>query len=139
MEFQVPQIEDVEDKIFGDYSFVQAVYMAGGIGLSYVVWSLLPDVLTIIKVPLVAAVLALSLALTFIKKEKYGKPFIDILESVFLFYFISPKLYTWKKIPKKHVIETDPAKRKKISVVVPNISESNLKNLTWGLDVKGGR
>jgi hypothetical protein len=139
MEFQVPQIEDVEDKIFGDFSFFQAVYLAGGIGLSYIVWVIIPDILTILKLPLVAGICALAMALTFIKKDTYGKPFIDILEAVFMFYIVNPKLYTWKKIPKKRIMETDPKKRKTISVTVPNISESNLKNLTWGMDVKGGR
>lgn len=139
MEFQVPQIDDIENKIFGNFSFFQAVYMAGGVGLSYLIWTVLPDILFIIKLPLVAIVLTTALALTFVKKDTYGKPFIDILEAVFMFYVVNPKLYTWKKIPKKRAVETDPKKRKTISVIVPNISESNLKNLMWGLDVKGRR
>ena len=132
MEFKVPQFIDVEDKIAGPLTFFQLVYLAGGAGLTYILWTLLPR---IIAFPLVMGVLALSLLLTFYPKDRYGKTFVAIMESAFQFYFVRPKLYTWKKIPKTPKKKAE-EKEKVISVTVPNISESNLKNMSWGLDVK---
>jgi len=42
MRFKVPQFIDIEDKIFGPFSFKQFVYLAGGAGLCYIFFKTLP-------------------------------------------------------------------------------------------------
>lgn len=133
MEFRVPQFIDVEDKIVGQFSFPQIIYLTGGTFISYVLWRALP---LFISFPLAGGIATLSLLLAFYPKDKYGKPFVGILEAGFLFYFINPKLYTWKRVEKTPKKQESQTKRNTLSVTLPNISESNLKNLSWGLDVK---
>ena len=138
MEFKVPQFIDIEDKIFGSFTFIQVVYVAGAGAMSYVLWTIIP--FTFIKVPLIAGIVGLALALAFYPKEKYGKPFVEILEAGFKFLFLKSKLYTWKRIPKKQTAEDSPAGEKEIikpiSIDIPSISESKLKDISWNLDVK---
>ena len=136
MEFTVPQFIDVEDKLFGQFTFVQSVYVVGGASMSYVLWRIIPSFLSLLKVPVVALIMLLALALAFYPKDKYGKPFIGLMEAAFQFYFIKPKLYTWKRIAKKKAVQKRGEQKKSIlSVTLPNISESNLKDLSWSLDV----
>ncbi len=137
MEFKVPQFIDIEDKIFGSFTFAQVIYVVGAGAMSYVLWEILPSFLNFIKVPLVVVVMGLALALAFYPKEKYGKPFVEILEAGFKFFFIKSKLYTWKRIPKKQIVEKEEEKPlKSISIDIPSISESKLKDISWNLDVK---
>jgi len=136
MEFKVPQFIDIEDKIAGPFTFAQLVFIVGGLAMSYVIWTILPPLLTFIKVPLVALVAALSLSLTFYPKEKHGRPFVEVLESGLKFFFLKNKLYTWKRVPKEQVVTKKEPEKTKISINVPSLSESKLKNLSWSLDVK---
>ena len=132
MEFRVPQFIDVQDKIFGQFTFIQVVYLAGGASMSYVLWQSMPF---IVSLPLIIGILTLSLSLAFYPEERYGRPFVGIMESALRFYLIDTKLYTWKQIPKTPKKRAQKAKNT-LSVSVPNISDSNLKDLAWGLGVK---
>ncbi len=133
MRFQVPQFIDVEDKIFGPLTLKQFIYLAGGAGLSFLLYSRLGGVIPFfILVIIIAPVVVFSLLLAFYKIN--NKPFIFILESA-VKYYASPKLYLWKKTDKK----IDPAvmtEQKGVEVAVPKISNSKLKDLTWSLDIK---
>ncbi|MCK5096294.1 MAG: PrgI family protein [Candidatus Pacebacteria bacterium] len=133
MEFRVPQFIDVQDKIFGQFTFIQVVYLAGGASISYVLWQSMP---LIIGLPLIVGILTLSLALAFYPEERYGRPFVAIMESALRFYLIDTKLYTWKQVPKIPKKDSGQKVKNTLSVSVPNISDSNLKDLTWGLGVK---
>ena len=77
--------------------------------------------------------MAFSLALAFYKIN--NKPFIGVVESAFK-YFTSAKLYIWKKVDKKASENPAQEARKYASVMVPKISDSKLKDLTWSLDIK---
>src|SRR3989344_8145556 len=99
MRFQVPQFIEVEDKIFGQFTIKQFIYLAGGAGLSFaiyrvigtLIWSILPIII----------VIAFSLALSFYKiNERF--PFIYIVEAA-VKYFFSNKLYIWKKRENKKI------------------------------------
>ncbi|OGI87276.1 hypothetical protein A2995_01200 [Candidatus Nomurabacteria bacterium RIFCSPLOWO2_01_FULL_33_24] len=128
MRFRVPQFIDIEDKVFGPFSFKQFVYLAGGGGLSYVIFKILP---LFIAIFLILPVIALSLALTFYKVN--NKPFIAVLESYFK-YLIQGKLYIWRKerkITKKKEVD----KISKETSQVPGLSGSKLKEISWSLDV----
>jgi len=95
MQFKTPQFIDIEDKIFGPLTFKQFAYLAGGAGLFYLSFRLLPLILGLVVGPAFAA---LALALAFVKYNE--KPFIHTLQASFKFY-TSSRLYLWRKVPKK--------------------------------------
>ena len=97
MQFKVPQYIDVEDKIFGPFTFRQFAYMVGGAGLCYVSWNLLPGYLAF---PAVIFFGGSAGALAFIKINE--KPLINILEFWFGYTF-KKKLYLWKKDEQKKI------------------------------------
>lgn len=128
MQFKVPQFIDVEDKLFGPFTFKEFAYMAGGGGMIFVLYRLLPFWVAIIPMILVAGFTA---ALTFYKIN--GKPFIYYVQAS-LNYAIKSKLYIWKQrltkpedVNKK--VETE------IPVTVQQVSAGKLKDLAWSLDV----
>ena len=134
MRFQVPQFIEVEDKIFGPLTLKQFIYLAGGGGLSFVVYVFLKS-LVLAFIPM-AAIMALSIALAFYKIN--NKPFISVMESAFKYWF-GTKLYIWKKeekAPKKDAETTADDVKNYASIMVPKISDSKLKDLTWSLDIK---
>ncbi len=127
MQFRVPQFIDVEDKIFGPFTFKQFLYLAGGAGMSFVVYKTLPFLVAFL---LIIPILGLSAALTFTKIN--NKPFAEILEYYFRFVFQS-KLYIWKRSPKKKVTKKE--ERKEEPTLTPHFSDSRLKDISWSLDI----
>lgn len=131
MRYQVPQFIEIEDKIFGPFTFKQFAYMAGGAGIAFLAYRFLPlYVAVFIMIP----ALALGAALAFYKMN--GRPFLDVLESAFNYAF-SSKLYIWKKenrAPQKEEKVEDIASEV-MGLNVPKLSESKLKDLTWSLDI----
>ena len=128
MRYQVPQFIEVEDKIIGPFTVKQFIYLAGGAGMSFVLYTFLPLYLAII---LIAVVMLLSLSLAFYKIN--NKPFIDFLESAFL-YYTKQNLYIWKKQDKK-ITEKEAGATERNQVYVPRLSDSKLKELSWSLDI----
>ena len=134
MRFQVPQFIEVEDKIFGPLTLKQFIYMAGGGGLSFIVYAFL-DNLLLAFIP-IAIIMGISSALAFYKIN--NKPLILVVEAAFK-YFMAKKLYIWKKEEKPTTIkstETNKDIKNYASIMVPKISDSKLKDLTWSLDIK---
>lgn len=132
MRFQVPQFIEMEDKIFGPLTLKQFIYLAGGGGLSFVVYVFL-DSLILSIIP-IALIVGISTSLAFYKIN--NKPFISILESAFYYYF-GNKLYIWKKEANaKKVSDPQVNPNSYASIMVPKISDSKLKDLTWSLDIK---
>jgi len=131
MRYQVPQFIEVEDKIFGPFTFKQFVYMAGGAGLCFIAYRSLP-LLWAILIMLPAGGFAAALA--FYKPN--NRPFINTIESAFN-YLITQKLYIWRKVDKKVVPKTavEIIEATKSSLSVPKLSESRLKDLAWSLDI----
>ncbi|MDB5238238.1 MAG: seg [Candidatus Kaiserbacteria bacterium] len=130
MQFQVPQFIEVEDKIIGPFTFKQFVFMAGGLGMTYVLWRLLPFFLAI---PLIVGVIALAAALAFFQVN--GRPFILALENGF-YYFLHPKLYLWNNVTKKKAVVRQEAVTKTAEVYIPKLTDSRLHELAWSLDIK---
>lgn len=129
MRFQVPQFIEVEDKIFGPFTFKQFLYLAGGAGMIAIFFSVLPKILAFfVSIPIVA----LSLALTFYKIN--NRPFIFVLESFFR-YLITRKLFIWKMSARGNKVPAEVSQNKQI--VLPKVSQSKLKDLTWDLSVRG--
>ena len=132
MQFRVPQFLDIEDKIFGPFTFRQFVYLMGGAGLSYIIYSLLG--IWIGGIPIIA-IIGVSLALAFYRPN--GKPFINMLQAGVKYTFQN-KLYIWQKE------KGEEAKGKAINEasnqIVKERSEqkltsSKLRDLAWSLDV----
>jgi hypothetical protein len=91
MRFEVPQFIEIEDKIFGPFTWRQFVYLAGGGGSAVVLYLSLPLILfVVVGIPIVA--LAGFLAF----HQVNSRPFSVFLESFFT-YMTSNKLYLWKR------------------------------------------
>ncbi|MES2213823.1 MAG: PrgI family protein [Patescibacteria group bacterium] len=129
MRFQVPQFIEVEDKIFGPFTFKQFIYLAGGAGICAVLFTLLPRFIAFfLSVPV--AIFALCLA--FYKVNE--KPFAEVVEA-FLAYTFGGKLYIWKKEDKVPVPKEEASKAPLQQVYVPKLSQSKLKDLSLALDI----
>lgn len=133
MQFQVPQFIDIEDKIFGPFTFKQFIYLVGGAGGAFMAYRLLPFYLAVF---VIAPVIGLAFALSFVKVN--NQPFIKVLES-YIRYALAHKLYIWRREPKQKKeggagegTGTEPSVE---SLAMPRISESKLKDLAWSLDV----
>jgi hypothetical protein len=133
MRYQVPQFIEVEDKIFGPFTFKQFAYMVGGAGICFAAYRFLPFFIAVLVMVPAAA---LGAALAFYKVN--GRPFIDVMESAFN-YTTSKHLYIWHKTEKtpeeneKRAIEE--TVNQIAGVYVPKLSDSKLKDLGWSLDI----
>ncbi len=128
MQFKVPQFIDVEDKLFGPFTFRQFVYLVGGAGMIFVIYKLLPIWIGIF---LILPIAALSALLTFYKIN--NKPFIYYLQAS-LTYLLQSKLYVWKQRLSKATPENQEEDISPVSIV-PKMSASKLSDLSWSLDV----
>ena|SRR3990167_8050018 len=134
MQFKVPQFLEVEDKIFGPFTFKEFVYLAGGAGMCFVVYKLLGLIWGLIPILAIAGFAAM---LTFYRPN--NKPFINMLEAGFK-YFLQSKLYIWKKRQNKikfaesrNIAEKE--KENVMSEYGPRLSGNKLRDLAWSLDV----
>jgi hypothetical protein len=127
MQYQVPQFIEIEDKIFGPLTFKQFAYVAGGGAMCFVAYKFLPIFLSIF---IIVPVGGLSLALAFYNIN--NRPFIFMVESAVKFFF-SKKLYLWQKTEnkKEEQIKITPVDKN----LIPKLSESKLRDLTWSLDI----
>ena len=101
MRFEVPQFIEVEDKIFGPFTWRQFVYLMGGGGIAVVLF-LTTNFIVFVIVGLPFAGLAFLLAFYPVN----NRPFSVFLEAAVTFYSNS-KLYLWRK--KKAVLyQNDP-------------------------------
>ena len=136
MQFKVPQFLDIEDKIFGPFTFSQFVYLVGGGGLCFIVYKLVGLLFGFIPILII---LGFSLALTFYRPN--NKPLIDMIESA-LKYAIQDKLYLWKRRKvkiKKIKMEEEEIKKEQEEIIkkknAHHLGESKLRDLAWSLDV----
>jgi hypothetical protein len=132
MQFKVPQFLDIEDKIFGPFTFRQFAYLAGGAGLCFVLYKLLGLILGAVPILIIAGFV---LALTFYRPN--NKPFLNMIESGFK-YFTQSKLYIWKKgrskltSPPAPLLTGEGGQRPGEGM---KLSGSKLKDLAWSLNV----
>lgn len=130
MQFKVPQFLDIEDKIFGPFTFSQFVYLAGGAGLCFILYKLLGFLLGAIPI---LAVAGFALALTFYRPN--NKPLVNMIESA-MKYAMQDKLYIWKR--RKFKKNADNANKEKTETLSQNnvkLTGSKLQDLAWSLDV----
>ena len=133
MQFKVPQFLDIEDKIFGPFTFRQFVYLAGGAGICFVLYKWLGLILGAIPI---LAIAGFSASLAFYRPN--NKPFINMLEAGFK-YFTQNKLYIWKhKVGNENGVKPQSAEgdENKIRMLAENgLTGSKLRDLAWSLDV----
>ena len=136
MQFKVPQFFEIEDKIFGPFTFRQFVYLVGGAGICYILFKLLGIWLGAIPI---LAIAGLSAALIFYLPNR--EPFINMIEAG-LKYAMQNKLYIWKrhqiKIKNKQQQEikaTAELKRETMNQSGIKLSGSKLRDLAWSLDI----
>ena len=132
MRFEVPQFINIPDKLFGPFTFKQALYLVGGGGLIFIIYKLLPSFVALV---LGLPIAAFSLALVFLKPN--GRPFIHMVES-FLLYSFSHKFYLWRKR------EPEPGAQDvtQIHAAFPQEGElpaedkrQKISDLAWSLDI----
>jgi len=135
MEYQVPQFIEVEDKIFGPFTFKQFVYVAGGVGMCAIAVFYLPLFLAILVCLPIAGFAG---ALAFYKVN--NRPFEDVLESAFNYYILGSRLYLWRKEPNadKGVQQKLDANPIPATPVRPGIelTRGKLHDLAWSLDIQ---
>lgn len=130
MRFEVPQFIDIEDKIFGPLTFKQFIYIAGGGGLCYAVYKLLP---IYFAVPIMLALAGMAWALAFYKLN--NQPFINIAQA-FVIYLTKNKLYVWKKEPKKpEQVRIQPKVVEQPKVVPKELTARSVQDLARNLDI----
>lgn len=133
MQFHIPQFIEIEDRIIGPFTLKQFIYIAGGVGASFVIYSIIPNLIIAIFFIIPFAGLAILLAFFPIN----NRPFEHILEAAFK-HLTKNKLYLWRK-EKRRV-----SKEKAVSLApnpdaqstLPKISGEKLDDLSWSLDVK---
>ena len=131
MRFQVPQFIEVESKIFGPLTLKQFIYLAGGAGIIFLLYVILPFFLTVL---LAIPVAAFSLALAFYKVN--NQPFVRVIENA-LKFFSASRIYIWKKSePKKKNAKEEQQATQTPQIYVPKLTKSKLKDLAWSLDIK---
>lgn len=134
MQFRIPQFLDVEDKVFGPFTFKQFGYIIGAIAFTYVFWKIIP--IKIISVPFILLFSGTFLALAFAKVN--DRPFADVLESAYKF-IIKDKTYVWYKKPNSNQEDIKKLRnivvRKEESNNTKSISLEKLKELSGKLDI----
>jgi len=130
MKFQVPQFIEIEDKIFGPLTLKQFIYLAGVGGLGFIMFRFLP---VIISIPLIIVVIGFGMALAFYKVN--NKPFLFVIQAA-VTYFFSSKRYHWEKRDRKIEKREGPTiTGAGGKVIMPKLSDSKLKDITWSLDI----
>ncbi len=130
MRFEIPQFINVQDKLFGPFSFKQTLYLVGGGGIVYAIYRTLPGIfMFILGVP----VAVLSIALVFYKPN--GREFIDMLEAAFV-YAMSEKFYLWRRREPRQEVNVE---RKKARILapgeLPKDTRKKISDLAWSLDI----
>lgn len=132
MRFEVPQFIEIEDKIFGPFTWKQFVYLGGGVGMGVVMYLIMPTVIFIL-LGLPLAGLALLLAFYPIN----NRPFSVFLESIFTFYR-SHRKYYWRKRSAGVYRQTKPAPTVPTPSPLPDeaVPESGLNSLARKLEME---
>ena len=132
MRFEVPQFINVEDKLFGPFTFKQSIYLVGGGGMIFLMYRLLPlFVVLVLGIPIAA----FTLALVFYKPN--GRPFIKMVES-YIFYIFTEKFYLWRqKDPEPGTSLTQQVHQAfpKEGELPEDTSGQKISDLAWSLDI----
>ena len=138
MRFEVPQFIEVEDKIFGPFTWKQFIYLMGGGGIAVVLFLTMPFIIFVI---LGLPVAGLAVLLAFYPVN--NRPFSIYLESA-LRYMSGNKLYLWRKQQSTTYdarATATPATPAPINAIVsqnmhvPTVSKNHLSSLSRNLEL----
>jgi len=128
MRFEVPQFIEIEDKIFGPFTWKQFVYLAGGVGLAVVLFLVAPFFVTFL-VGIPVALLAAALAFYPVN----SRPFSVLLESMWA-YYKNERTYYWRR--KRDVVYRQEQTTGMTTYnTVPQQGESGLSSLAHRLEL----
>jgi len=130
MRFEVPQFINIEDKLFGPFTFKQSIYLVGGGGMIYLIYRLLP---TFVVIFLALPIAAFTLALVFYKPN--GRPFIKMVES-WILYIFTEKFYLWRQKDRSHAPQQMQPIEKEVSPENTfKQDQQRISDLAWSLDI----
>lgn len=139
MRFEVPQFIEVEDKIFGPFTWKQFIYLMGGGGITIVLFLTTPFLIfALLGIPIGG--LAVLLAFYPVNNQ----PFSVYLESM-LRFASGTKLYLWRKQnnavygsePAAPAVSSDATTNATVAqnLHVPTITKQRLHNLSRDLEL----
>lgn len=131
MRFEVPQFINIQDKLFGPFTFKQALFLVGGGGMIYVIYRVAPlSVAVLLGLP----VAAFTGALVFYKPN--GRPFIHMVEA-WLLYTFSHKFYLWRQGEPKPGAQDITQIHQEIPKKgdIPKDNREKISDLAWSLDI----
>lgn len=132
MRFEVPQFIEIEDKIFGPFTWRQFIYLLGGVGLAIVLF-LTTNIIVFVLIGLPLGGLAVLLAFY----QVNNRPFSNFLESA-VQYFGRSRLYLWKKTG-SGIYHGQPGVEEAEEVLktyMPKTGKGNLNSLSRKLELK---
>ncbi|MCA9366150.1 PrgI family protein [Candidatus Kaiserbacteria bacterium] len=129
MRFEVPQFIEIEDKIFGPFTWRQFIYIGGGAGIATVLFFVAPFfIFVLFGLPIAG----LTFLLGFYPIN--NQPFSIFLESM-VGYFRNSRLYLWRKSGTGVYGQDEDEAQSSQSYSVPT-SGSNLTSLSRKLELK---
>lgn len=129
MRFEVPQFIDVEDKIFGPFTFKQFIYLVGGGALAYVSYKLILFPIW----PIVSLFFILSaLALAFYKIN--NQSFITVVQA-WLSYQFKGKQFIWRRTPVSSAAEQNKKIAVPVTPVTKQVTAEQINALAQNLDI----
>jgi hypothetical protein len=134
MRFEVPQFIEIEDKIFGPFTWRQFLYLGGGVGMAAVMFLTMPFIIfVILGIPL--AILAGALSFYPVN----NRPFSFFLEAIFG-YVRSQRLYLWQQKSNRVYRNEKLEEGKPLYAAPPNIvkrkSRKNISSLARKLELQ---
>ena len=97
MNFQIPQNLDVEDSVIFGLTFTQLLFLGGGIGITFFLFTLTNTIIAII-IGIPAMLLGALLAFF-----KYNNQSFIVLFQALIRFFTNKRIYKWEKVNKKGV------------------------------------
>jgi hypothetical protein len=131
MRFEVPQFIEIEDKIFGPFTWKQFVYLMGGVGFGIVLFIIAPFIIFVI---LGLPVAGLAILLAFYPVN--NRPFSVFLEA-FITFYNTHQIYHWRK--QEHNVYTKTAETEPAPVTTfapPPSGKKGIHSLSRQLELK---
>ena len=132
MRFEVPQFIEIEDKIFGPFTWRQFISLVGGVGFAVALF-FVAHIFIFLTLGLFVGGMGVLLAFY----QVNNRPFSKYLESIFS-YTMKSKLYLWKKTGTGiYNQESKSVEEPAIQMSsVPSTSKSNLTSLSRKLELE---
>ena len=127
MQFQMPRYLDIKDKVIGPLTFEQFIYLAGGFGLSYVVYKYLGFIWGF---PLIVIFAGLGLSLSFWKPNERSAL---VMFQAFIRHYTKNHMFVWQRPNKNERVKKEEVKiEENFNKVLDN---SKVESLAWSLDI----